>query len=146
MLLIISIMQALITLTLTPLLVFTAPKYDNKYVSKPYQLLKYRGGASYNILPEEDQMPSWNNPWTHNGGLMASLPLPPPPHDTFLMNNNPRHVEDLKMKMGYQNDLDDEDNQAMMKRSYMKMFRLFKKSFEDENSRDDKRNSVPMIG
>ena len=142
-------MQTLITLALAPLLVFTAPKYDTKYDSKPYQILKYRGGASFNILPEEDQIASWNNPWTYNGGLMASLPLPPPPHDTFLMNNNPRHMEDIKMKMGDQNDLDDEEeNQKMMKRSYMQkqMFRLFKKSFEDENSRDDKRNSVPMMG
>ena len=140
-------MQTLITLALAPLLVFTAPKYDTKYDSKPYQILKYRGGASFNILPEEDQIPSWNNPWTYNGGLMASLPLPPPPHDTFLMNNNPRHMEDLKMAAD-QNDLDEEENQKMMKRSYMQkqMFRLFKKSFEDENSRDDKRNSVPMMG
>ena len=143
---IISIMQLLITLALTPLLVFTAPKYDTKYDSKPYQILKYRGGASFNILPEEDQIASWNNPWTYNGGLMASLPLPPPPHDTFLMNNDPRHVEDIKMKMGDQNDLDEEENQKMMKRSYMRGFRLFKKSFEDENSREDKRNSVPMLG
>ena len=94
-------------------------------------------------------MPTWNNPWIYNGGLMASprLPLPPPPHDTFLINNNPVAVEDLKMKSwDDKNDMDDEDNQSMMKRSYMKMFRLFKKSMEDEDSREEKRNSVPMLG
>lgn len=76
---------------------------------------------------------------------MAS-PLPPPPHDTFLMNNNPAYEVDPRMKSGGQSDLDDEDSQTMGKRSYMKMFRLFKKSFEDEMSSDNKRNSVPMMG
>ena len=141
-------MQTLITLALAPLLVFSAPKYQTKYVSKPNKILQYRGGASYNFLPEEDQMPTWNNPWTYNGGLMASaqVPLPPPPHDTFLMNNNPVYEVDPRMKSGGQNNLDDEDIQIMGKRSYMKMFRLFKKSFEDEMSSDNKRNSVPMMG
>ena len=141
-------MQTLITLALAPLLVFTAPKYQTKYVSKPNKILQYRGGASYNFLPEEDQMPTWNNPWIYNGGLMASaqVPLPPPPHDTFLMNNNPVYEVDPRMKSGGQKDLDDEDSQTMGKRSYMKMFRLFKKSFEDEMSSDNKRNSVPMMG
>ena len=90
----------MITLALAPLLVFTAPKYETKYVSKPNKILQYRGG--YNILPEEDQMPDWNNPWIYNGGLMASpsLPLPPPPHDTFLMSNNPGYAEDLKTDIG----------------------------------------------
>ena len=141
-------MQTLITLALAPLLVCSAPKYQTKYVSKPNKILQYRGGASYNFLPEEDQMPTWNNPWIYNGGLMASaqVPLPPPPHDTFLMNNNPMYEVDPRMKSGGQKDLDDEDIQTMGKRSYMKIFRLFKKSFEDEMSSDNKRNSVPMMG
>ena len=141
-------MQTLITLALAPLLVFTAPKYQTKYVSKPNKILQYRGGANYNFLPEEDQMPTWNNPWIYNGGLKASpqVPLPPPPHNTFLMNNNPMYEADSRMKSEGQKDLDYEDSQTMGKRSYMKMFRLFKKSFEDEMESDNKRNSVPMMG
>ena len=64
------------------------------------------------------------------------------------MSNNPGLIE-MKWKKGdpevIYDDSDDAEN--MMKRSYYRsMFRLFKKSLENKNSVEEKRNSVPMIG
>ena len=64
------------------------------------------------------------------------------------MSNNPGLIE-MKWKKGdpevIYDDSDDAEN--MMKRSYYRsMFRLFKKSLENKNSVEEKRNSVPMMG
>lgn len=145
-------MHVLITFSLVPIIVMTAPRYETKYVSKPLDLLQYSGGAKVNILPEEDKIPDWQNPWINTSGRMSSIPLPfplPPPLNVgSSMSNNPGLIE-MKWKKGdpevIYDDSDDAEN--MMKRSYYRsMFRLFKKSLENKNSVEEKRNSVPMMG
>ena len=132
-----SVLSSLQLLTLA----WSAPKFSQngeKYGKYFIQQVP----QNQNSLPVDQPIPIWNNPWILNQD-------PPVPQFDIL------NFGDRFSPMGKRGGLPtsnpaenvfDDNEPEMEKRSLMKMFRLFKKSVDANKVKQVKRNMVPMLG
>ena len=147
-----------------------SPKYSyNTSKHQPRILPPFPGLSKpriYNInnIPEEDQIADWNNPWTSSstGKYFTWFELGNIPEESFafplkLVEYLPVHLSGsftvnndvFSSKMMKKRDYNNRDSQH--KRNFMRFFRIFKKSMDEDNGdfeehEDTKRNFVPMLG
>ena len=114
-----------------------APKYSQKY-DKPGQLNKYPGQEYHynmNYIPEEDTIADWNNPWNFNRDMRL------PSFGPWMNRDDGRVSREEDGEDG-----EDLDNETVQKRSFQRLFRMFKKSLNSNSNNQEKRNFVPMLG
>ena len=114
-----------------PFLASSQPRYNS-----PKQDQNFPDFGQYyhmNIIPEEDAVPDWINPWRFHSSRAVGVTSPALDRVAEVYDGN----QDNEEKIEYP-----DVNPLMQKRGWMNILGLMKR----DNTKQEKRNFVPMMG